>query len=77
MIRSRRRPKMASQVREDHPRHSQMEDVVDSAEAIPDDPAEEHDRESLWNIDGDPESADDAEEEIFPSPTSCVMHLNS
>ena len=45
---------------EDHPRHTQMEDVVDTdsvasvatvvAEAIPDNPAEEDDRESLWSV---------------------------
>ena len=45
---------------EDHPRHTQMEDVADTdsvasvatvvAEAIPDDLAEEDDRESLWSV---------------------------
>ena len=74
-----------SNSREDHPRHTQMEDVVGTdilanvatvvAEAI-DDPAEENDRESLWNVDGDPESADDAEEEIpfrHPRVRTCQL----
>ena len=80
-----------------------MEDVADTdsvgsvttvaAEAIPDDPAEEDDRESLWSVGGDLESADDVEEEIpFRSTQefelaswgsghwmscSCVTHLNN
>ena len=56
-----------------------MEDVVGTGQCGPDDPAEEHDRESLWNVDGDPESADDAEEEIFPSPgvRTCQLGFRS
>ena len=99
MIPSRRRPKTASQVR---PRLTQMEDVADTdsvasvatvvTDATPDDLAEEDDRESLWSVGGDLESAHDVEEEIlFRHPgvrscqlgsgrwmlCSCVMHLNN
>ena len=75
---------------EDHPRHTQMEDVADTdsvgsvttvvAEAIPDDPAEEDDRESLWSVGGDLESADDVEEEIpfrHPGVRSCQLGFRS
>ena len=75
---------------EDHPRHTQMEDVADTdsvasvatvvTDAIPDDPAEEDDRESLWSVYGDTESADDAEEEIpfrHPGVRTCQLGLRS
>ena len=75
---------------ENHSRHTQMEDVADTdsvasvatvvAEAIPHDPAEEDDRESLWSVGGDLESADDAEEEIpfrHPGVRSCQLGFRS
>ena len=68
-----------------------MEDVADTdsvgsvttvaAEAIPDDPAEEEDdRESLWSVGGDLESADDVEEEIpfrHPGVRTCQLGFRS
>ena len=50
------------------------------AEAILHDPAEEHDRESLWSVGGDLENADDVEEETpfrHPGVRSCQLGFRS
>ena len=51
------------------------------AEAIPEDPAKEDDRESLWSVGGDLESADDVEEEIpffcHPEVRTCQLGVQA